>query len=153
LIEPGKAGSLSSASERELSERIQSARGLACILLVSFHVIGNEPTTGLHVAQTSGLNFFAHLFSYIRMLFSFLSGFVYAYRPVHKSKGRILAISKLSALMVPMITAVTATFVLELIHGRHQRNVMAAIRGLPFLYIFRTSISGSCRPCSPYFWC
>ena len=137
MIEPGKAGSLNSASERELSERIQSARGLACILLVSFHVIGNEPTTGLHVAQTSGLNFFAHLFSYIRMpLFSFLSGFVYAYRPVHKSQGRSLAISKLRRLMVPMITAVTATFVLELIHGRHTEDVMAAIRGLPFLYIF-----------------
>jgi glucans biosynthesis protein C len=137
LIEPGKAGSLSSASERELSERIQSARGLACILLVSFHVIGNEPTTGLHVAQDSGLNFFAHLFSYIRMpLFSFLSGFVYAYRPVHKSQGRSLAVSKLRRLMVPMITAVTATFVLELFHGRHNEDVMAAIRGLPLLYIY-----------------
>ena len=51
-------------------------RRLAGVLLVLFHTIGNEPTAGMHVARDSGLHFFAHFFTYIRMpLFSFLSGF------------------------------------------------------------------------------
>src|SRR5580765_5491876 len=141
LVELGQTRNLGSAAEREVSERIQSARGLACILLVSFHVIGNEPTTGLHVPQDSGLNFFAHLFSYIRMpLFSFLSGFVYAYRPVRESQGLQLAASKLRRLMIPMITAVTATYVLTLLHERHSAEIPssfgAALGQLLPLYIY-----------------
>jgi fucose 4-O-acetylase-like acetyltransferase len=141
LVELGQTRNLGSAAERELSERIQSARGLACILLVSFHVIGNEPTTGLHVPQESGLNFFAHLFSYIRMpLFSFLSGFVYAYRPVRESQGLQLAASKLRRLMIPMITAVTATYVLTLLHERHSAEMPssfgAALGQLLPLYVY-----------------
>ena len=141
MVEPKQARNFKSAEERELSDRIQAARGLACILLVSFHVIGNEPTTGLHVAQESGLNFFAHLFSYIRMpLFSFLSGFVYAYRPVRESQGLQLALSKLRRLMIPMVTAVTATYLLVLFHGRHSveqpATFAAALGQLLPLYVY-----------------
>src|SRR6185295_5386420 len=65
------------------SQRLQTLRGVACLLLVAFHAIGNHPTSGLHVADDSSFRFFANLFQYVRMpLFTFLSGFVYAYRPV-----------------------------------------------------------------------
>ena len=125
----------------DLSERARSARGLACVLLVVFHVIGNEPTSGMRVASDSGLNFFAHLFSYIRMpLFSFLSGFVYAYRPIGKSQSGRFALHKMQRLLIPMGTAATATFVLELLRAHYvfgqPFKAMAAAAQLPSIYLY-----------------
>src|SRR6478736_1172443 len=97
-----------------LSDRARSARGLACVLLVVFHAIGNEPTAGMHVARDSGLHFFAQFFTYVRMpLFSFLSGFVYAYHPVLDSTRAQFVLSKWRRLIVPMLTAATVTLIVE----------------------------------------
>src|SRR5688500_6001125 len=62
---------------------IETMRGIACVLLVAFHVIGDSATAGIHVADDSGFRYFANSFQYVRMpLFSFISGVVYAWRPV-----------------------------------------------------------------------
>jgi peptidoglycan/LPS O-acetylase OafA/YrhL len=93
------------------SRRLQTLRGVACILLVAFHTVGNHPTSGLHVADDSGYRFFANLFQYIRMpLFTFLSGFVYAYRPVLPGGVPDLARRKLTRLVLPLICVATLYF-------------------------------------------
>ncbi|WEK48718.1 MAG: acyltransferase [Candidatus Kaistia colombiensis] len=57
---------------------IEALRGLACVLLVAYHVIGNDPEHGMHIAAHDGWRLFTELFIHIRMpLFSFLSGFVF----------------------------------------------------------------------------
>ncbi len=90
------------------SRRVQTLRGVACILLVAFHTVGNHPWTGLHVADDSGYRFFANLFQYIRMpLFTFLSGFVYAYRPVLPGGALDLARRKLTRLALPLLCVST----------------------------------------------
>ena len=59
------------------SIRVQSARGLACLLLVTYHVIGSDVDSGIHVDDESLWRYFTDLFLPIRMpLFTFLSGFV-----------------------------------------------------------------------------
>jgi peptidoglycan/LPS O-acetylase OafA/YrhL len=58
---------------------VDTLRGLACILLVAYHVIGVTPESGLrlHDGILKNAN---ELLAYIRMpLFTFLSGFVYAW--------------------------------------------------------------------------
>jgi peptidoglycan/LPS O-acetylase OafA/YrhL len=125
----------------DLSDRARCARGLACVLLVIFHAIGNEPTAGMHVARDSGLHLFAHFFTYIRMpLFSFLSGFVYAYRPVTRSRPGQFALSKLRRLLLPMATAATVTLAVEMLRGHplwqpHYR-ALAFLAQLPSVYLY-----------------
>jgi peptidoglycan/LPS O-acetylase OafA/YrhL len=78
---------------------------------VAFHTVGNHPWTGLHVADDSGYRFFANLFQYIRMpLFTFLSGFVYAYRPVVPGGAVELARRKLTRLVLPLLCVSTLYF-------------------------------------------
>src|SRR5262245_17419808 len=93
------------------SRRLQTLRGVACILLVAFHTVGNHPWTGLHVDDDSGYRFFANLFQFIRMpLFTFLSGFVYAYRPVLPGGAAELARRKLIRLALPLLCVTTLHF-------------------------------------------
>jgi len=93
------------------SRRLQTLRGVACILLVAFHTVGNHPWSGLHVADDSGYRYFANLFQYIRMpLFTFLSGFVYAYRPVVPGGALELVRRKLTRLVLPLLCVSTLYF-------------------------------------------
>lgn len=58
-------------------------RGIACLLLVSMHVIGHNSTAGIRVPDDSAYRWFVESFMYLRMpLFSFLAGYVYAVRPL-----------------------------------------------------------------------
>ena len=84
--------------------RLQSARGLACLLLVAYHVIGDPVTGGLRLPASSLYHYFTLLFLPLRMpLFAFLSGFVYAYRPVaYGSRLRFLG-KKLRRILVPLV--------------------------------------------------
>lgn len=90
------------------NDRVQTLRGAACLLLVSFHVIGHDPTAGLGVSNASWYRDFTNTFIHIRMpLFIFLSGFVYAYKPVRDLK--VFAGKKLQRLFVPFVI-VSATY-------------------------------------------
>ncbi|WP_062466020.1 acyltransferase family protein [Demequina maris] len=61
---------------------VDTLRGIACFLLVSLHVVDGDPTTGWH------FDYYEETFLYIRMpLFAFLSGLVYAWRPLTSPDG------------------------------------------------------------------
>jgi len=94
------------------SRRLQTLRGLACVLLVAFHAIGSQTNSGLRVDEDSALRFFASLFQYTRMpLFTFLSGFVYAYRPVLPGALAEFARRKFVRLVIPLLCVSTLYFV------------------------------------------
>ena len=60
------------------SARVQTLRGIACLLLVAFHAVGATTASGLHVPDDSPYRVFSNLFAYIRMpLFTFLSPGLY----------------------------------------------------------------------------
>jgi peptidoglycan/LPS O-acetylase OafA/YrhL len=88
--------------------RLQSARGLACLLLVAYHVIGEPVTGGLLLPASSPYHYFTLLFLPLRMpLFAFLSGFVYAYRPaVYGNRLRFLG-KKVRRIFIPLIVVTT----------------------------------------------
>ena len=86
--------------------RIDTLRGLACIFLVFFHIIGNGADSGLKI-QGGLLRDFNDLLAYIRMpLFTFLSGYVYALRPF-KSQSATFIKGKARRLLLPMLVAGT----------------------------------------------
>lgn len=91
--------------------RVQTARGLACLLLVAYHVIGNDINNGLNLAQDSIYRMATLLFEHLRMpLFSFLSGFVYAYRPATPSNRMKFVQNKVLRILLPMVIVSTLHF-------------------------------------------
>jgi len=92
-------------------DRVQVMRGLACLLLVLFHVIGGNAHDGLRVSDDGWIRKGLDLLLYIRMpIFGFLSGYVYALRPTER--GRLLPFLKGKArrLLLPLATASTLFF-------------------------------------------
>jgi peptidoglycan/LPS O-acetylase OafA/YrhL len=90
------------------TNRIDTLRGLACLLLVMFHVVGNTDTSGLNLDRSHGLVLVNELLSYFRMpLFSVLSGYVYAQRPFHDHAGEFV-LGKVRRLLIPMLVVGTA---------------------------------------------
>jgi len=96
------------------SARVQTLRGVACLFLVSYHVIGDGVSRGLGVTPDSAYRTFSEIFIHLRMpLFTFLSGFVYAYRPVLPGSSRVFARKKLQRLLVPLVVVSTLYFIVQ----------------------------------------
>jgi peptidoglycan/LPS O-acetylase OafA/YrhL len=86
---------------------IETLRGLACLLLVFYHVVGSNPASGLRI-DDGALRVLNDGLAYLRMpLFACLSGLVYGLRPFDgDSRGFVLG--KARRLLVPMIVVGTA---------------------------------------------
>jgi peptidoglycan/LPS O-acetylase OafA/YrhL len=82
--------------------RINTLRGLACLLLVGYHVVGADADHGLRVAD-GALRWLNDGLAYLRMpLFTFLSGLVYGLRPFDGNSQAFL-LGKARRLLVPML--------------------------------------------------
>ena len=92
---------------------IDTLRGFACILLVAFHVVGSDPSRGLVLKDGHALSQFNDILTYLRMpLFSFLSGFVYGWRPYIGEPIKFLK-GKVRRLLIPMLVVGTFFAVLQ----------------------------------------
>lgn len=96
---------------RKLS--IDTLRGLACILLVAFHVIGDTSKVGLRLGDDHALSRINDVLALLRMpLFSVLSGFVYAWRPYDGEPVKFIS-GKVRRLLIPMLLVGTLFAVLQ----------------------------------------
>lgn len=94
--------------------RIDSLRGLACVLLVAYHVVGPDPDHGLRVAD-GAIRWMNDALATLRMpLFTFLSGLVYGLRPF-AGDSRAFLFGKSRRLLVPMLVVGTLFAVLQAI--------------------------------------
>lgn len=95
-------------STRHIDLNVETLRGLACILLVGFHVVGGKPYTGLRIEDPDSLyRLVTDALAYLRMpLFTFISGYVYAMRPFHDDARRFIR-GKVRRLLVPMLVVGT----------------------------------------------
>ena len=94
---------------------IDTLRGLACLLLVVYHVIGGDSGQGLRIPDGSYLSYLNESLLYLRMpLFTFLSGYVYALRPFEDDSFDFL-IKKLRRLLIPMFAVATLFIGLQMI--------------------------------------
>ncbi len=83
--------------------KVDTLRGLACIMLVAYHVIGDSSGSGLKI-DSGWYRQINDTFAYVRMpLFTFISGVVYAYRPFNGDFVRFLK-GKFNRVLVPMLT-------------------------------------------------
>lgn len=104
--------------------RIESLRGLALILMVAGHVIGSSTYSGMRVSDDSLLRYLYDSFTYIRMpLFTAISGYVYALRPVTTS-GSIQSLlrGKAYRIAIPLIVVSSLFFLAQsLIPGTNEK--------------------------------
>jgi len=81
---------------------IETLRGLACLLLVAYHVVGADPSNGLRL-EDGTLRWLNDGLAYLRMpLFTFLSGLVYGWQPF-AGNSRAFLQGKARRLLVPML--------------------------------------------------
>jgi glucan biosynthesis protein C len=121
------------------SARVQTLRGLACLLLVAFHTIGSTAASGLHVPDDSRYREFTNLFVHLRMpLFTFLSGLVYAYRPLRSGQALRFLGKKVRRLAVPLVVASTVLYGLHF--AMHHRvpplSLMWSIYVFPYWHLW-----------------
>lgn len=92
--------------------KIDTLRGLACVLLIAYHVIGFNAETGLKLSE-GALRDINDTLVFIRMpLFTFLSGLVYAFRPFSFGGGRFIY-KKVRRLLFPMLSVGTIFALLQ----------------------------------------
>ena len=109
--EPQRSLAIGRAGDQR--RQIDTLRGLACLALVVFHTVGADRNSGLRIPDEHGLRLFNDVLAYVRMpLFSFLSGYVYALRPVSGSGLRFIK-GKVRRLLVPMLLVGTLFAILQ----------------------------------------
>lgn len=115
---------------------IESLRAVAVVLMVAGHVIGTRAGEGLGVSDDSGWRFFYLALEDIRMpLFTVLSGFVYAMRPVRAPDGvRPLLRGKVRRLLVPFLVVCTLFFLVQMIAPGVNRR--PELSDLPEAYLY-----------------
>lgn len=96
---------------------LESLRGLALLLMVAGHVIGQTADRGMQVADDSAWRFAYLALADMRMpLFTFLSGYVFALRPPMSRAGYPgLVKGKARRVLLPLVTVGTLLFVMQLL--------------------------------------
>ncbi|WP_426357585.1 acyltransferase family protein [Pseudocolwellia sp. HL-MZ19] len=101
---------------------IDTLRGIACILLVSYHVVGANQLQGLKLNE----GFYKELneiLIYLRMpLFTFLSGIVYAYHPFSGQSKKYI-VGKFKRLIIPMLIVGTTFSIIQTLTPGTNANV------------------------------
>ncbi|WP_431857053.1 acyltransferase family protein [Azospirillum sp.] len=92
---------------------VTELRGLACLLLVAYHTVG-VPGSGMHVGDDSLYRYLTSSFELIRMpLFTFISGYVYAARPVREGMLKVFFGKKVRRLLLPFVIVSTVFYLLQ----------------------------------------
>nr|WP_321463317.1 acyltransferase [uncultured Cohaesibacter sp.] len=97
---------------------VDTIRGLACIALVSYHVVGGAPDQGMALGAEDWLYKFQTSFGNMRMpLFSFISGIVFLSFPLSGvGFGRLFG-KKARRLLLPLIVVATFCWLARTIMG------------------------------------
>jgi glucan biosynthesis protein C len=92
---------------------IDTIRGLALFLMVAGHVIGDTSAAGLRVSDDSVMRYLYESLVYVRMpLFTAISGFVYAMRPLSTSSSLgYFFQGKFRRIALPMLVVSTLFFI------------------------------------------
>lgn len=102
---------------------VDTLRGIACILLVAYHVIGEEGR-GLDTAPDSFLSWFSDSMAYLRMpLFTFLAGFVFAQRENTADRAGRFVWGKVRRLLFPLFCVGTLYYFVQAAAGQEPLQV------------------------------
>ena len=87
-----------------VAPNLDAVRGLACLLIVALHMVGDEAFNGLHLPMTSNWHYAMQSIEFLRIpLFTALSGYLYAGRRVTLDTLPRFFTKKLRRLGVPLV--------------------------------------------------
>jgi peptidoglycan/LPS O-acetylase OafA/YrhL len=113
---------------------VETLRGLAVLLMVAGHVIGNDAETGLRVADDSGWRYAYYTLAPLRMpLFTAISGYVYALRPLGAGGWSRFMAGKVRRLLIPLLVVGSAFVSLQFVTPG--ANSRVAVGDLPWLLV------------------
>lgn len=112
----------------ERSASLETLRALACIALVSYHVVGGSSTAGMEVPSEHWLAQINGTFIDMRMpLFSFLSGCVFiSLERLTRSPGHV-ALSKARRLLVPLLSVGLLFWAVGTVMGQAQPPLISLL--------------------------
>jgi glucan biosynthesis protein C len=115
-----------------VAPNVNSVRGVACLLVVALHVVGDTGSNGLHLPMTSNWHYAMQSLDFVRIpLFTALSGYLYAgHRVTSDTLSRFWA-KKLRRLAAPLVFA---TIVMWWLHNRVLADHTSVVRALLFEY-------------------
>jgi glucans biosynthesis protein C len=114
---------------------IETLRGFAIILVVFGHVIGSTSTGGMRVSDDSIFRYLYFTLEYIRMpLFTVISGWVYANKPIEASGSGKFILGKLRRLILPMVVISSILFLSRMVIPG--TNTKPVIGDLPYIFVF-----------------
>ncbi len=94
-------------------ENLDSVRGLACLLVIALHVVGDNASAGLHLPMTSGWHYVMISIEFLSMpLFTALSGYLNAGRRVIRAEFAGFWSKKLRRLGIPLVCATMIVWLL-----------------------------------------
>jgi peptidoglycan/LPS O-acetylase OafA/YrhL len=99
--------------------QILTIRGIACVALVAYHVVGPTSANGMHLPASSGWHYAMASLDFLRMpLFTVLSGFLYAGHRADRATVSTFMRKKAVRLVAPLVFATLVTFLLRrLVYG------------------------------------
>ncbi|MGY1745191.1 acyltransferase family protein [Blastococcus sp. SYSU D00695] len=115
---------------------IQNLRGLAVVLLVASHVYGLSPSEGLRQPADTFWHHLTNSIEPLRMpLFTVISGYVYALRPVLATSGLPrLVRGKSRRLLVPLVPLTAIVAILQIVSDRGGGDVSIADIGWGYVF-------------------
>ena len=94
-------------------QSVETLRGIAIVLLVGYHAMDSTLGDGIQNGR-SLYEYITYSCNFVRMpLFTVISGFAYAIRPVGTGRVREFLTGKSRRILLPFVTAVTATYLLR----------------------------------------
>ncbi len=88
----------------DVPANMDSVRGLACLLIIALHVVGDTATNGLHLPMTSNWHYAMRSVEFLRIpLFTALSGYLYAGKRLAREDFSRFWIKKIRRLVIPLL--------------------------------------------------
>jgi glucans biosynthesis protein C len=120
--------------DQKKEHSIETIRGLAILMMVAGHVIGNKSTSGLTVEDDSMWRFLYFLVGNPMPLFTALSGYVYALKPLSRDHIAKFFIQKSQRILLPMVSVATLQYLFNVFTPNVNNTVY--LNDLWRIYIF-----------------
>ena len=116
---------------------IEVIRGLACLMVVAYHVIGNDPLHGMRMPEGGTWWAIPRLLDAVQMpLFAFVSGWVFSIADDDAATFRAALAKKLLRLALPLVSVTLVYLTLASVTGRGSGTGVIAALILPYQHLW-----------------
>ncbi|HBK07112.1 MAG TPA: hypothetical protein DDZ81_14895 [Acetobacteraceae bacterium] len=114
--------------QTDVPANMNSVRGLACLLIIALHVVGDAETNGLHLPMTSDWHYVMRSVEFLRIpLFTALSGYLYAGKRLTREDFGQFWVKKARRLVVPLLFVTVVELALRRRAYGDETTLLAAV--------------------------